>query len=106
MKIAIGICEKTNGRCSTMGCFRAYNNREKHFSSYKDMDTELMSFFSCDICSSGGVENISKIAKRLKDSQIHILHLGACAVNCKADKLEEIKKIFTDLGIDIVEGTH
>ena len=51
MKIAIGICEKINGKCSTMGCFRTYNNKEKHFSQYKNIETELISLFSCNICS-------------------------------------------------------
>ena len=106
MKIAIGICERVNGRCSSMGCFRAYNNKEKHFERYKDIETELLAYFSCSICSTGSKENITKIAGRLKESGTEVVHLGACAVKCKADKLEEIKEVFTSLGINIVEGTH
>ena len=106
MKIAIGICERVNGRCSSMGCFRAYNNKEKHFERYKDMETELIAYFSCSICSTDSKENITKIADKLKESRAEVVHLGACAVKCKADKLEEIKEVFTSLGLTVVEGTH
>lgn len=106
MKIAIGMCGKTSGRCSTMGCFRAYNNKDKHFSIYKDIDTELWSFFSCNLCFENGQEKLEKIAMRLKDNEINRLHISTCASKCKEGKLEEIKKVFTDLGIEIIEGTH
>ena len=106
MKIAIGMCGKTSGRCSTMGYFKAYNNKTKHFERYKDIDTELMSFFSCNLCYEDGQEKLEKIAGKLKDNEIEKLHLGACAVKCKEDNLEEIKKVFIDLGIDVIEGTH
>jgi predicted metal-binding protein len=106
MKIAIGMCGKTSGRCSTMGCFKAYNNKDKHFTAYKGINTELMSFFSCNMCFEDGELKLKKIAKKLQNNEVDKLHLGACAVKCKEDKLEEIKKVFTDLGIDVIEGTH
>lgn len=106
MKIAIGICERLNGRCSSMGCFRAYNNKDKHFERYKDIETELIAYFSCSICSTDSKDNITKIADKLKESGAEVVHLGACAVKCKADKLEEIKEVFTSIGMAVVEGTH
>ncbi|WMM24614.1 CGGC domain-containing protein [Tissierella sp. MB52-C2] len=106
MKIAIGICEKINGKCSTMGCFRTYNNKEKHFSQYKDIETELISLFSCNICSMDSKENIITIAERLKNSEVDRVHLGTCAVKCKADRKDEIKEIFESMNIEVVEGTH
>lgn len=106
MKLAIGICKKVNGKCSTMGCFRAYNNKDKHFSQYKDTDTILMGFFTCDICTKNSKENITKISERLKSEGVEKVHLGACAVKCKADILEDIKKVFISIGIDVIEGTH
>lgn len=106
MKIAIGMCGKTSGKCSTMGCFRAYNNKDKHFTVYKDVDTELISFFSCKMCFEDAEEKLENIAQRLYDNKVDKLHLGVCAVKCKADNFKEIKQVFTDLGIDIVEGTH
>lgn len=106
MKIAIGVCEKINGTCSTMGCFRAFNNRDKHFTIYKDEDVELMTFFSCNMCSSGSDEHLTKVAEKLKDEGIVNLHLGKCAVKCKAGKLEEIKAVFQKCNITVIEGTH
>ncbi|WP_077369482.1 CGGC domain-containing protein [Anaerosalibacter sp. Marseille-P3206] len=106
MKIAIGICEKINGICTTMGCFRAYNNKEKHFSQYKNIDTEIMSFFTCDICSKNTKENIINIAEKLKENGVDKLHLGVCIVKCEANRLDEIKEIFESKGIQIIEGTH
>lgn len=106
LKIAIGICKKLNGRCSSVGCFRAYNNKDKYFVEYKDIDTELIAFFSCDICEFDSTERLEKIANKLKLEGVDKVHLGHCAVKCKADKSEEIKGIFKSLDIDIVEGTH
>ena len=34
------------------------------------------------------------------------IFVSACAVKCKEDKLEDIKKAFTGLGMDVIEGTH
>lgn len=106
MKIAIGICGKTSGKCSSMGCFRAYNNKEKHFTAYKDMETELLTLFSCNLCFEDGEEKLRKISQRLKDNGVDKLHLGSCAIKCKADNLEEIKQVFSELDIEVVEGTH
>ncbi len=106
MKLAICICERVTGKCSTMGCFKTYNNKEKYFSQYKDTNTELIALFSCNICSTNSTGDIITIAERLKNSEVHSIHLGACAVNCKADKLDEVKEIFTSIGISVVEGTH
>ena len=115
MKIAIGICGKTSGRCSSMGCFKAYNNKDKHFAIYKEegIETELLSFFSCNLCfekrqdeENNGEEKLKKIGKKLKESNVERGHLGKCAVKCKEDRFEEIKKVFSDLDIDIIEGTH
>ena len=106
MKIVISVCKRINGICSSMGCFRAYNNRNKHFSSYKNIETELIAFFSCNICSSDGLENLEKIAARLKENKVDVVHLGACAVKCKADRLGQIKEVFSSRNITLIEGTH
>jgi len=91
MKIAIGVCEKINGICTTMGCFKALNNREKHFSTYKNENLELMSFFTCDALEQAGVER---------------LHVGVCIVKCENQRAKEIKAIFEKHHIEVVEGTH
>lgn len=106
MKIAIGICKKLNGRCSSAGCFRAYNNKDKHFSDYKNIETELIAFFSCDICEFDSTERLEKILTKLKNEGVDKVHLGHCAVKCKEDRFEEIKEVFESLDINMVEGTH
>ena len=106
MKIAISMCGKTSGRCSTMGCFKAYNNKDKHFLVYQGLDTELLAFFNCNMCFEDGEEKLHKIARKLQENKVEKLHLGACAVKCKEGNLEKIKKVFTDLDIVVIEGTH
>ena len=106
MKIAIGICGKTSGRCSSVGCFKAYNNKNKHFTAYKDIETELLAFFSCNLCFEDGEEKLTKIVNKLKNNGVEKLHLGVCAVKCKEDKLEEIKGVINNVNIDVIEGTH
>lgn len=108
MKIAIGICGKTSGRCSSMGCFKAFNNRDKNFAIYKEenIEPELLAFFSCNLCFEGREEKLGEIAGRLKENNVERVHLGKCALKCKEGRYEEIRDTFTKLGIEIIEGTH
>ncbi|GAA0731499.1 CGGC domain-containing protein [Clostridium oceanicum] len=106
MKIAIGVCEKINGICTTMGCFKALNNVEKSFSIYKNEDLELVSFFTCEACSSNSYENLINIAKKLGQAGVERLHLGVCIVKCEKKRTKEIRKIFEDYNIEVIEGTH
>ena len=64
MKLAIGICGKTSGRCSSVGCFKAYNNKDKHFTAYKDIETELLAFFSCNLCFEDGEEKFKEYTRQ------------------------------------------
>ncbi|WP_069681260.1 CGGC domain-containing protein [Clostridium taeniosporum] len=106
MKIAIGVCEKINGICTTMGCFKALNNREKSFSVYKNENLELMSFFTCDACSNNSDENLISIAEKLEQAGVKKLHLGVCIVKCETKRTNEIKAIFEKYNIEVIEGTH
>ncbi|WP_051986381.1 CGGC domain-containing protein [Clostridium amazonitimonense] len=106
MKIAIGVCEKINGICTTMGCFKALNNRDKNFSIYKNEDLELVSFFTCEACSNDSEENLMNIAEKLEQAGVQKLHLGVCIVKCEAERTKEIKSIFEKHHIEVVEGTH
>lgn len=106
MKIAIGICEKINGICTTMGCFEAFNKKTKHFSSYKEDNLELISFFTCDMCSKNSKENLINIAKKFKKAKVQKLHLGICIVKCEAKKNDTIKEIFKEYNLEVIEGTH
>ncbi|MBE6067172.1 MAG: CGGC domain-containing protein [Clostridium lundense] len=108
MKIAIIACENTNGTCSTMGCFKAYNNRNKAFSIYeKDEDLEMMAFATCDACSKNSDENLLKTAKKLQEAGVKRIHLAVCIIKkCKANRAHEIKQIFENHNIEVIEGTH
>ncbi|MFX0547755.1 CGGC domain-containing protein [Hathewaya histolytica] len=106
MKIAIGVCERINGICTTMGCFRAFNNRDKTFSGYKNQELELVSFFTCEACSNKSDENLINIAKKLEAEGVQKLHLGVCIVKCEVERLKEIKSIFEKYHIEVIEGTH
>ena len=91
MKIAIGICEKVNGICTTIGCFKALNNKDKHFSAYKDKDLELISFLPV-MHVQNSYENLMNIAEKLKQASVEKLHFGVCVVKCEKRKTDEIKK--------------
>lgn len=106
MKIAIGVCEKINGICTTMGCFKALNNRSKNFRMYENESLELMSFFSCDACSKNSDKNLLNIAEKLEQAGVQKLHLGVCIVKCEAQRTKEIIEIFEKYHIEVVEGTH
>lgn len=106
MKIAIGVCEKINGICTTMGCFKALNNREKAFSVYKNQALELISFFTCEACSNNSDENLMNIAERLEEAGVEKLHFGVCIVKCEKQRMKEIKAIFEKHHIEVIEGTH
>lgn len=106
MKIAIGVCEKINGICTTMGCFKALNHKEKSFGIYENENLELVSFFTCDACSNNSDENLINIAKKLEQGAVKTLHLGVCIVKCEAKRTKEIKEIFEKASIKVIEGTH
>lgn len=106
MKIAIGICEKVNGICTTMGCFNALNNRRKSFSIYEKVDLELMSFFTCEVCSNNSDNSLINIAEKLEQAGVQKVHFGVCIVKCKAQRTEKIKDIFEKYNVEVVEGTH
>lgn len=106
MKIAIGVCEKINGICTTMGCFKALNNREKKFSIYENENLELAAFFTCDACSKASDKNLESIAEKLEKVEVQKLHFGVCIVKCEAKRTDKIKEIFAKHHIEVVEGTH
>lgn len=106
MKIAICNCERVIGRCSSMGCFRCFNDKSKHFSRYEGKEVILSAYNYCNGCSSGSFDDLEKIASRMADGGISIVHLGPCALKCPTGKLDTIKEVFLSKGMDLVEGTH
>ncbi len=102
MKIAIVTCNKSAGKCSSMGCFRAYNSRTKAFEIYKDMETELIAFSNCGECVEGKEGKLDKIVERLAKEGVNKVHIGNCALKC----VELIRPKFENMSIEIVEGSH
>ncbi len=104
MKIAIGVCERVVGACTTSPCFKHFNAKTKHFEQYLDSEVELSSFFTCQACSSDSFEFMEKAATRLSDAEVKRVHLGACALKCK--QIEKIVQIFERHDIEVHKGTH
>ena len=105
-KIAIGVCERINGICTTMGCFNAYNQRTKYFEVYGEMPLELAAFFTCNKCTKGDYQDVEMIANNLLEAGVEIVHLGICVKKCEIDEMDRIKEIFESKGLKVVEGTH
>ena len=49
-KIAIIRCLDVSMRCAAMGCLRAFNEKDKHFSQYGEEPLQLMSVMTCNGC--------------------------------------------------------
>lgn len=106
MDIAICVCGRVRGTCSSMGCFNAFNEKSKNFERYKDEETVLHAYFMCNHCIDLSTEYLEKMAEKLKEKNVTAIHFGKCAVNCKAGFTDENKAIFENVGIKVVEGTH
>lgn len=109
-KIAMLTCLKSTGICSSASCFRALNNREKHFEIYKGEEVEFCAFFHCNGCDCD-YENdkaFEEKMERLISLNLDALHKGACTYP-KGVECEVIKKISERLeqsGVKIIQGTH
>lgn len=106
MDIAICVCGRVQGKCSSMGCFKAYNNLDKHFEQYKEEGATLHAYFMCQHCISGEDTYLKDMAVKLKDQGVKQVHFGKCAVGCKAGLKDENKSFFQEQGLKIIEGTH
>ncbi len=110
VKIAVLSCLKATGVCSGAACFRAINNREKHFNIYKDMDVEVVAFFHCNGCDcdySSDVEYLEKI-EYVCSLEPDAVHVGKCT--CMEGNLctviEAMVKYIEDRGMKVIFGTH
>lgn len=104
MKIAIGVCERVVGVCTTSPCFKHFNAKTKHFEQYEGSEVELSSFFICQACSAESFEFLEKAAGRFSDADVKKVHLGACALKC--EDIEKIIEIFGGYDIEVHKGTH
>ncbi|MBE6013305.1 MAG: CGGC domain-containing protein [Lachnospiraceae bacterium] len=109
-RIAMLTCLNSTAVCSSGGCFRAFNNRDKTFEIYKNEDVELCAFFHCNGCDCDyeNDEAFNKKLDRIISMNLDAVHKGVCTFP-KGKECEVIKKISERLeksGIKIIQGTH
>lgn len=109
-KIAIFNCVMANERCTSSGCFKAFNNKEAAFERYAEEGAELMAFVRCNDCGHDwdNDENLAKKIDRLKDIGVEVVHFGACTIHngkeCRF--ITRLGEKFNEMGIETVRGTH
>ncbi|SHE74076.1 CGGC domain-containing protein [Clostridium fallax] len=105
MKIAIVICEKLSYECSAIGCFNAFNKKEKAFEIYKNDNIELFGLFHCNGCNSDLNKDLDYKITQLKKFNVEIIHLAKC-IEVECFRYCEIKRFFENKGFKVIEGTH
>ena len=71
-RIGIIICDRYR-RCAGGKCFRSLRNREGAFERYKDVETELVGYTSCDGCPGG---NIEYAVDEMLKNQADVIHFA------------------------------
>jgi len=103
--IGVMICNKYSYKCSGVGCFDAFNKKEKAFERYKDMNITLKAFFHCNGCDKDFlVEQAHKI-EQMKDRQVSTIHFSRCMAN-HCDYYKQLKNDLKNSGFEVVDGTH
>lgn len=106
-KIGIIICAVHCINCHGIKCFRALNNREGAFSTYKGKELELVAYAHCAGCPGGGIAN--KVLEPMKKKGIEVVFLATAFVcgyppcphlNYLRDLAEKV------FDMKVVVGTH
>lgn len=112
-KIAILRCLDVSMRCTGSGCLKAWNNRDKAFSTYADEDVTLAAFLNCNGCGQdpAGDEGMIKKLDRLRKMGVEIVHTSSCAMKDRENQvycpnMEKIVGMLRERGIRTVHGTH
>ena len=71
-RIGIIICDRYR-RCAGGKCFRSLRDREGAFERYKDVETELVGYTSCDGCPGG---NIEYAVDEMLKNQVDVIHFA------------------------------
>ena len=105
IKIGIIICDRYR-ECAGGKCFRALNNREGAFESYKDQDVEIVGYTTCGGCPGGNVEYAPAEMQKNGAKVIH-LATGFIVGYPPCPYVEHFCNfIETQYGIKVVVGTH
>lgn len=116
-KIAIIRCLNVSMRCAAMGCLRAFNEKDKHFSQYGEEPLQLMSVMTCNGCGHTLEEDpgLKKKLDRIVEKKVDVVHFSHCTSKKRKDNPEErytcpwIAKMADYLeghGVRVVHGTH
>lgn len=105
-KIAIVRCETVSEVCPGAACFKAFNNKKRHFKEY-DNDAEIIGFFTCGGCPG---RRVSRLVKSLIKHGLTTVHLSSCMMLDSdyppCPHIEEIRKSIESKGLKVVQGTH
>ena len=105
VKIGIIICHRYR-RCAGGKCFRALQKKEGAFSLYRDKETTLMGYTTCDGCPGG---NIEYAPEEMIRNGIDVIHLatGLIVGYPPCPRIDFFSNfIQSRYGISVVPGTH
>lgn len=109
-KIALLTCLKANEVCTGAACFKAFNERSRHFESYQGEDVQLVAFAKCNGCGSSlESSGLQEKLQRLISIGTEVVHLGVCTKDREGNEcghITEIARILENSGIEVVRGTH
>ncbi len=89
-KIGIINCYDVSTRCSSSGCFKAFNERKGSFKDYEE-NTQLISYVHCNGCSEKSVQQVLLRAQAMKNVGVSVIHLATC-IKKRCPKYEEFMK--------------
>lgn len=104
-KIGIIICHRYR-RCAGGKCLRALRNRQGAFEIYKDTETELVGYTTCDGCPGG---NIEYTGDEMVKNGTEVVHLatGLVVGYPPCPYIDTFKAFLKKrYGIKVVVGTH
>ena len=105
VRVGIIICDRYR-RCAGGKCFKSLHNREGAFSRYKNIETELVGYATCDGCPGG---NIEYCVDEMKGNGAQVVHLATGLIvgypPCPyITYFHDFIK--TEFGLEVVYGTH
>lgn len=105
LNIGILVCNKLSYECCGAWCFKAFNEKNKGFEIYKDMNVNLYGFMHCNGCEKDFEKEMDYKLKQLKKCNVTRIHMALC-VKSECEKYDELKLILKKRGFEVIYGTH
>lgn len=109
LRIAILSCSKTMRRCVGRSCIWAFQDKERHFSIYRNRETpvRLCAFFNCNGCDANyeSDPDFRKKIERLVLDDVRVIHLSSCMTH-HCSNLQKIQSLIESYGLQCEMGTH